>query len=249
MKTEKEIDDLIARAVAANLSGTDFLVEFDYDTIRDQYNGIGPEFIPVSLRAKITKYLDLFAPAALIHDLRYYKADGTQLAWQQANEEFRLNCRRLADLRYPWWHPRRYIARNVADLLADCTTTPAGLAAYISACRKAALAIASLAMLCAGCLGTPRAKDFSVKGMYANAASETVAIGSARITLLPESIESFVAHYSEDTAWLQPSIKTHSLDIYLTGTNATASASNIVSSICTAFQAVKPPKTTETKEN
>ena len=94
------------------------------------------------------------------------------------------------------------------------------------------------AYLLAGCVA-PRAKDVALKGMYANGATETVAIGSAKITLLPEAIESFVAHYSEDTAWLSPSTKTHALDIYMTGTNSTASASSVVDAICRAFVEAK----------
>ena len=69
-------------------------------------------------------------------------------------------------------------------------------------------------------------------------ATETVAIGSAKITVLPDSLESFVAHYSEDTAFLNPSEKTRFLDIYMTGTNCTAAASEVISTVCQAFTAV-----------
>ena len=99
----------------------------------------------------------------------------------------------------------------------------------------AAAAVAALV----GCAGIPKAKDVSLGGMYANAATETVAIGKAKITTLPESIESFVAHYSEDTAWLSPSTKTRFLDVYMTGTNCTAGASQVVESICKAFVMMK----------
>ena len=97
---------------------------------------------------------------------------------------------------------------------------------------------AAVAALC-GCAGIPKAKDVSLGGMYANAATETVAIGKAKITTLPESIESFVAHYSEDTAWLSPTTKTRFLDIYMTGTNSTSAASNVVDTICRAFVEMK----------
>lgn len=100
---------------------------------------------------------------------------------------------------------------------------------------KKLIVLATLAITLTGCNTPPRAKDVSLKGMYGNAASETLAIGSAKITLLPDSIESFVAHYSEDTAWLRPSEKTRFLDIYLTGTNTTSNAGKIVENICRAF--------------
>ena len=104
---------------------------------------------------------------------------------------------------------------------------------------KNLVAVAALAAILAGCAGAaPKAKDFSLKGMYANGASETVAIGSAKITKLPDTIESFVAHYSEDTAWLSPSTKTRFLDIYMTGTNSTQTAGSVVESICRTFAGV-----------
>jgi len=92
-----------------------------------------------------------------------------------------------------------------------------------------------LALACCGCHSAPKAKAADVKGMYANAATETVAIGSARITILPEAIESFMARYSEDTAWLSPATKTHELEIFMTGTNSTANAAAVVKQICEAF--------------
>ena len=116
------------------------------------------------------------------------------------------------------------------------------------------LTMIALAACAAGCYSAaPKAKDVSLKGMYANAASETVAIGSAKITKIPDTIESFVAHYSEDTAWLSPSTKTRFLDIYMTGTNCTQTAGNVVDSICKTFAdvagkaAAREPETTSDK--
>jgi len=105
------------------------------------------------------------------------------------------------------------------------------------------LAVAGIycsAIFLAGCTSAPRAKDVNLRGLYANPASETVAIGSAKITLLPDTIESFVAHYEEDTAWLNPDKKTHALDIYMTGTNSTSSAQGVIEAICKAFAAQQP---------
>lgn len=100
--------------------------------------------------------------------------------------------------------------------------------------------VAMLALFCCGCSSAPKAKAADVKGMYANAATETVAIGAARITILPEAIESFVARYREDTAWLSPATKTHELEIFMTGTNSTQNASAVVKEICNAFVVVAP---------
>ena len=104
---------------------------------------------------------------------------------------------------------------------------------------KKLIVLVTLAITLTGCNTPPRAKDVSLKGMYGNAASETLAIGSAKMTLLPDSSESCVFHYNEDTGWLNSSMKLHSLDIYMTGTNSTAVASNVVDSICRAFCGLK----------
>lgn len=290
---KETIDSLVRRAVVAELDGCDFLASFDYEELAREYNGIGPEWLPAKWRAKASDYLELFAPAALIHDMRYSRSDGMRTAFNFANMEFRDNCLKLANAAYPWYSWKRYRARAVALILFDCVSSEAGWMswrwAYEKKVRNAAdktaatqdltragaqqtnqtdggfhpsapssfphsaslrenssfagIAIFAALFLFAGCATAPKAKDVNLKGMYANAATETVAIGTAKITMLPESLESFVAHYSEDTAWLRPSEKTHALDIYMTGTNCTSSASKVVDAICRAFVEKKTPTT------
>lgn len=93
--------------------------------------------------------------------------------------------------------------------------------------------IAATAIL-AGCATKTRSIDLA--GMYASE-SGTVAIGKVEVQSSPEGVESAAIRYTEDTAWLSPSTKTHSIKILLTGTNAVQSATGIVSSICAAFTA------------
>lgn len=276
---KETIDSLVRRAVVAELDGCDFLSIFDYEELAREYNGIGPEWLPEKWRAKASDYFELFAPAALIHDMRYSRSDGMRYAFNFANMEFRDNCLKLANAAYPWYSWKRYRARAVALFLFDCVDCTCGWIAWLDASRKnltraetshkgadgipapfrpsetpggslplrenslAVLALFAAILLFAGCATAPKAKDVNLKGMYANAATETVAIGTAKITMLPESLESFVAHYSEDTAWLRPSEKTHALDIYMTGTNCTSSASKVVDAICKAFVEKKTPTT------
>lgn len=276
---KETIDSLVRRAVFAELDGCDFLSIFEYAELAREYNGIGPEWLPEKWRAKASDYLELFAPAALIHDMRYSRSDGMRHAFNFANMEFRDNCLKLANAAYPWYSWKRYRARAVALILFDFVDCTCGWIAWLDASRKnltraetshkgadgipapfrpsetpggslplrensfAVLALFAAIFLFAGCATAPKAKDVNLKGMYANAATETVAIGTAKITMLPESLESFVAHYSEDTAWLRPSEKTHALDIYMTGTNCTSSASKVVDAICKAFVEKKTPTT------
>lgn len=108
---------------------------------------------------------------------------------------------------------------------------------------KKLIMLAALAAMVAGMTGcnTPgKVRDIEMKGMYVNGYSEQLAIGMGRITSIPGEREAFVAHYREDTAWLSPSTKTHELDLLICGTNSTASAADVVKSICDAFKEVGP---------
>ena len=113
----KKTLELLCAARAARLDGLVFVQDLDIDTIEDGYNGIGPEFLDPDVRGKVTKYLALFEPAALVHDLRNEFSDGTREGFARANDEFLANCRKLADHRYCALDPRRYRARAVARLL------------------------------------------------------------------------------------------------------------------------------------
>ena len=98
---------------------------------------------------------------------------------------------------------------------------------------------AAMAIALTGC-GTPRLTDAEAQGMYVNAATETLAIGSGSITTIPGDREASVGHYEEDTALLSPSTKTHKFDFFLVGTNSTQQAVEIVKSICKAYASVAP---------
>lgn len=127
------VQDLYKRAVLANLDGVDFVASFPDEELADSYNGIGPEFLPPALREKVTKHLNLFAPAALIHDLRNEYSDGTRRSFNYANYEFAANCRKLAAQRYAWYNPRRYFAYHVATLLYRFVCGDGGWTAWIQA--------------------------------------------------------------------------------------------------------------------
>ena len=108
---------------------------------------------------------------------------------------------------------------------------------------KKRIMLAALAAMSAGMTGcgTPgKVRDIELKGMYVNGYSEQLAIGMGRITSIPGEREAFAAHYREDTAWLSPSTKTHEMDLFIVGTNSTASAADVVKSICDAFKEVGP---------
>lgn len=117
METMEKIVSLIARGVEAELLGMDFVQSLDLETVRDGYNGIGPEFLDPKVREKVSELLAIFEPAALAHDLRNEFSDGTREGFKRANDEFLKNCLKLADYNYCFIDPRRYRARAVARIL------------------------------------------------------------------------------------------------------------------------------------
>ena len=95
----------------------------------------------------------------------------------------------------------------------------------------------ALAALLGGCATRTRSVDLN--GMYLSEAG-TLAIGSVEVQAAPQGEETAAIRYSEDTAWLSPSTKTHEIRILLTGTNSVASAETICASICDAFIKAAP---------
>ena len=109
--------------------------------------------------------------------------------------------------------------------------------------------VVALAYVLTGCWTAPKkVRDIELKGMYVNGYSEVLALGWGRLTSIPGDKEALAAHYEEDTAWLQPNIKTHKIDIFLVGTNTVASSSDIIDSICKAFAEVAPGVNKENAE-
>lgn len=100
-----------------------------------------------------------------------------------------------------------------------------------------------VALLCGGCATKTRSVDLD--GMYLSEAG-TLAIGSVEVQSAPVGEETAAIRYTEDTAWLSPSTKTHEIRILLTGTNSVASAEAICASICDAFIRAAPGAATAT---
>ena len=95
------VAELVKIAQDAGLEGCDWLAQFSLEEIVRGYNGIGPEFLPEWMRDFVSYKLDIFAPCAVLHDLRNDVSDGTRASFLAANDEFRRNCLKMADLAYP----------------------------------------------------------------------------------------------------------------------------------------------------
>ena len=116
-KSKEDIEELLKIAVAADLEGLDFLSQFTPDQLADGYNGIGPEFLKPRVRAAVSEFLSIFAPAALAHDLRNELSDGTRKSFHAANDEFRRNCLMLAEYHYDADRRRLRRAKIAAEIL------------------------------------------------------------------------------------------------------------------------------------
>lgn len=122
----KQVEDVIEQAKAVNVMGLYFVMGFDVETICKEYNGIGPQFLPEKLRDKVTSLLAIFEPAALVHDLRFGRSDGTSDAFNYANNEFYVNCHKCAKAKYKWWNWKRYRAYAVIDAMYEFNCSAAG---------------------------------------------------------------------------------------------------------------------------
>ena len=137
-----KIKELINRIDEIELVGGDFISRFDCETIRREYNGIGPEFFNPKLRAKVTEFLAIFEPAAVIHDMRNFESDGKRSAFDYANWEFLENCRKCAAAEYQWEWKRplrilkRWRAYAVAELMYKFVDGPAGWRAWMDCYGK-----------------------------------------------------------------------------------------------------------------
>ena len=119
MGTVREVTALREEAMRLGLSGADHCARIPLDTLAAMYNGIGPEWMPESLRKKLSKKLATYAPATLVHDVRFAESDGSTLGFNMANAELEVNCAAIADDKYAWYNPLRYFARRVGVRIAD----------------------------------------------------------------------------------------------------------------------------------
>lgn len=120
----------------AGLYGREFAYRFTPEQFAAGCNGIGPESWPEERRAKLDKWLATFRRAADVHDLRFtYDNDGTRQSFDAANDELEKNCRLLADGKYAWYNPWRYVARRGAHLVAKACRD-FGWSAYSQAYEK-----------------------------------------------------------------------------------------------------------------
>jgi hypothetical protein len=132
--TDKDIIAMRDLASRLNLVGKDRLFDNSPELIAKVCNGIGPEWFPAALRDAIDRLHPSLKVVAMIHDLDYYFGDGTTEDFNKANSAFAANGIVVADDRYGWYDPRRYLARHSARKFAALCAV-GGRVAYNKAIR------------------------------------------------------------------------------------------------------------------
>jgi hypothetical protein len=119
-KKRAEIAALIKKALELKLTDAGWVACFAAEELTTVYNGIGPEWLPISIREKLTKYLSIFAPACLIHDFHYWIGDGTLKDFNYANDILEANCRKCINAETKWYQLlRRAAGYYAAHLIAE----------------------------------------------------------------------------------------------------------------------------------
>lgn len=110
MYSLNEIEEKIALAKAAKLSGAELLL--DRERACRVCNGIGADCMPDWLRALISKLFPTLVLAADIHDIRY-ELGGDEADRHAADVEMLDNGLKLADRHYRRLDARRYIVQFI----------------------------------------------------------------------------------------------------------------------------------------
>lgn len=114
------IQRLIDQARRIHLDNHTIISKYTLPELASIYNGIGPDAFPAWLRGCISALHPALAVAALIHDIEWHEADGSEEAFRASNARFRRNGMAAAKDRFGWWNPMRYVvmaqARRFGDL-------------------------------------------------------------------------------------------------------------------------------------
>lgn len=110
--------EAVWQAADLSLYGSLWFARLPINAVEAACNGCGPEWMSEAWRRKLTDWLDIFFTAFCVHDCRFmYDNNGSREKFDLANQELEKNCLLLADDKYAWHDPRRYIWRHRARLV------------------------------------------------------------------------------------------------------------------------------------
>lgn len=118
MYTELEIKVLVDQALDYNLEGAPLLKAYSTRELQQIFNGIGPSWLPEPIREKLSSWLEIFLPAALIHDVQY-AIGGSKESFDAVNDSFGGNCRIIVKTLYSWWSWKRYAGLRMANYMTE----------------------------------------------------------------------------------------------------------------------------------
>jgi hypothetical protein len=119
MYTLEEIAALRQKCAELQLEGREILEKYSDAELQKICNGIGPAAFHDILRSTANKLHPSLECAAFIHDVAFEESDGTRSGFTKANDTFRENGVIMAKVKYPWFHPLRYLVMNNARRLAN----------------------------------------------------------------------------------------------------------------------------------
>ena len=102
------VSHLRAEVARLRLFGHLIVLALPLDVLAAAYNGTGPEFLPVQIRAKLDAAARPLLPAVMVHDVEFNFSDGTVCSFRSANRRLLVNCLICALDAHPWHSLRRY---------------------------------------------------------------------------------------------------------------------------------------------
>jgi len=115
-----DIMDLVKSAKDLGLIGAEVFDEYDEKTLREQYNGVGPDRFPAYIRYILSTLLRENLEAVATHDMKYYKG-GTIDDFHRVNDELKKNTRIIARKKFKWYQTRRWKLYLIANVLKEAT--------------------------------------------------------------------------------------------------------------------------------
>ena len=118
--TEEDAKRAVEDFCRLGLYGADFMRSLTPEQVASACNGCGPASWKEEHRQKLDKWLKTFKLAFDGHDCDFtYRNDGTRKTFDEANDRLGKNCKVLADYKYAWYNPVRYLARHGGYVIAD----------------------------------------------------------------------------------------------------------------------------------
>ena len=114
MGSFKEIKELKALANEYQLENREISGKYTIAQLSSIYNGIGPDAFSEWLRKTISALHPSLAVVAFIHDIEWHESNCTREKFKESNERFKTNGYKVAQAKFGWYNPLRYIVMNHA---------------------------------------------------------------------------------------------------------------------------------------